>query len=519
MQLLIAAQLAALLALAAAPGAAAWPCDRLDAVGPFLYSEDESVVLTFTQFSRGADSVVYNVSCAPPSGWSSATAVMPAPFTGFEIAFDESPPLSMPAALDASCTVISFFGESAPWCARSNANCSAAPDPFWAGGSVHLVEVSHSDVGWLGTGMPSWGLPFPDLVDDTMNIAKSLDMMAADAAFSWQHECMLFLRCFVEMYPEREAELVARMAQGRFSIGGTFTEGLESTQLNELMARQMYTGRKWFVERYPGLVNGATVAFHQDGPLRALQAPQVWAKAGIRYLKSSRWSDGVVAWHGADDASRVLAMTEVHYGQANPTVADLELRLQQMGPLYRAAGLPPVAVQALGTDYSPPTNFSDFLSAWSSQPAQPAMTYSTFERALRALDVDAPNIKHVRGERPNLWYIEGAPPHHNLFTSLRDGARALPAAETWATFRSLVEGGFSISYPETELGVAWLNLTLNDHGIAGEPTPKNFSLPPWFVNEASPDQVRAAFRRHRLHLLALLNPVLALASRVKNSGI
>ena len=135
MQLLIAAQLAALLALAAAPGAAAWPCDRLDAVGPFLYSEDESVVLTFTQFSRGADSVVYNVSCAPPSGWSSATAVMPAPFTGFEIAFDESPPLSMPAALDASCTVISFFGESAPWCTRHSME-SWACEPSCAKGSA-----------------------------------------------------------------------------------------------------------------------------------------------------------------------------------------------------------------------------------------------------------------------------------------------------------------------------------------------------------------------------------------------
>ena len=73
---------------------------------------------------------------------------------------------------------------------------------------------------------------------------------------------------------------------------------------------------------------------------------------------------------------------------------------------------------------------------------------------------------------------------------MRNGARALPAAETWATFRSLVEGSFASSYPEATLATAWLNLTLNDHGIAGEPTPKNasFNLPEWFVNENSPDQ-------------------------------
>ena len=475
---------------ALAPAAASpAPCDVLDTAGPYLYSQDETVVLTFSVFSRSADAVVYNVTCAPPSGWSTATATMQAPFSSLSITFDERPPLTMPGSLEAGCTVIDFGAASAPWCARSTPTCSTPPDSWWAGGEVHLVEVSHSDVGWLGVGMPSWGLPYPDLIDDTMNIAASLDMMAKDPAFSWQHECMLFLRVFVEMYAEREAELVARIAEGRFDIGGTFTEGLESTQLNELMARQMYSGRKWFVERYPGLDSGV-VAFHQDGPLRAIQAPQVWAKSGMRYLKSSRWSDQVLAWHGADDDSSVLAMTEVHYGQANANVADLTHRLAQMGPLYRAAGLPPVGVQAVGTDYSPPTDFSAFVAAWNVQPrnATPVLRYGTFHSALKALDVGAPNLKHVRGERPDLWYIEGAPTHHRMFDSLRGGARALPAAETWATWRALVEGSFAASYPEATLGAAWLNLTLNDHGIAGEPTPKNFSLPSWFVNEASPDQ-------------------------------
>ena len=469
--------------------ALAYPCNVLDAVGPFLYSQDEKTVLTFSVFSSSPAAVIYNVTCSPPAGWATATATMAAPFEALSITFDEAPPLTMPGQLDATCTIIDFGSASAPWCAHSNPGCSIPPDTWWAGGAVHLVEVSHSDVGWLGTGMPSWGLPYPDLVDDTMNIAASLDMMAQDPAFAWQHECMLFLRCFVEMYPEREAELVARIAEGRFDIGATWTEGLESTQLNELMARQMYLGRKWFVERWPGL-NSAVVAFHQDGPLRAIQAPQVWRRSGVRYLKSSRWSDQVLSWCGADDDSCVLAMTEVHYGQANPDVADLTRRLAQMGPLYRAAGLPPVGVQAVGTDYSPPTNYSAFTSAWNAQPrnATPAMRYGTFHSALAALDVGAPNLKRVRGERPNLWYIEGAPPHHRMFESLRGGARSLPAAETWSVWRSLVEGSFATSYPEAELGTAWLNLTLNDHGIAGEPTPRNFSLPSWFVNEASPAQ-------------------------------
>ena len=30
-----------------------------------------------------------------------------------------------------------------------------------------------------------------------------------------------------------------------------------------VLARQMYVGRKWFVERYPDLTDSAVVAFHQ----------------------------------------------------------------------------------------------------------------------------------------------------------------------------------------------------------------------------------------------------------------
>lgn len=43
----------------------------------------------------------------------------------------------------------------------------------------------------------------------------------------------LFLRIYIEMYPEREEELLLRMSEGRFDIGGTFSEGYESSMLNE----------------------------------------------------------------------------------------------------------------------------------------------------------------------------------------------------------------------------------------------------------------------------------------------
>lgn len=176
-----------------------------------------------------------------------------------------------------TCDVINWGTASSPWC-RNASGCTAPPaalDSFWHNGTIMVLEVSHSDIFWLGNGN--------DMKVDSDNIAKALDMMKTDSEFAWQHECMVILRAFLAYYPDRRDELVQRMSEGRFDIGATFSEPLEETLYGELLVRQMYLGRKWFVDNFPG-VDSAVVAFHQDGPLRALQMPQIYAKAGVKYV-------------------------------------------------------------------------------------------------------------------------------------------------------------------------------------------------------------------------------------------
>ena len=89
------------------------------------------------------------------------------------------------------------------------------------------------------------------------------------------------------------------------------------------------------------------------------------------------------------------------------------------GRKVRGRGAAPASGAGVGStiDYSPPVNFSALLAGWANQTGPHAtMGYSTFRAALQALDVGAPNVRVVKGERPNLWYIEGCPPHHNLCT-------------------------------------------------------------------------------------------------------
>ena len=112
---------------AAAAMALSMGCDMLDVAGPYLYSQDERIVITFAAASRNATTTVYNVSCVGSSTWTHATAVMHAPYSSLQITFDESPPLAMPGYLDPTCTIISFGTGSPSWCATSNPDCTVKP--------------------------------------------------------------------------------------------------------------------------------------------------------------------------------------------------------------------------------------------------------------------------------------------------------------------------------------------------------------------------------------------------------
>ena len=426
--------------------------------------------------------------------------------------------------VDANCSFINFvadgteagtqfasglFGDG--WCAAAS-RCSPPPYPpsfaphsdvarFWssAGAAVHLIQVSHSDIFFLGAGN--------DVRTSVLEIAAALDIMNYQDAHGltprlrWNHECVLFVRAFVEFFPEREAELVRRMVGGQFDIGATFTEPFEQTLYNEILIRQLYEGRKWFTERYPE-VDSARVAFQQDSPAKALQMPQVYNKSGVRYFKGSRFGNAIFDW-AAPDGSSVLAFEQYDYAQADSVgnspyfSSDTVFRaMQRWQPQFAAAHAPPLLPVALGHDYRMPTLFDAplnglpgrakkaFMNEWTnvSGPAvfgaqAPRAVYSTVHSYLQQLDASraaaggggfTPRI--LRGERPNLWYAETTWTHHWLFQAQRAAARTLPAAEAFASFRAMVERSWD-SYPDEMLGSAWLNLTLADHGIGEQATP------------------------------------------------
>jgi alpha-mannosidase len=454
------------------------PCDL---TGDWFYD-----TVTVLRVNRATDTN-YHVSCVHSNcGWTIAAVTQ----EGFELVMSFDNGVAMAAVVSTDCNRLLWArGTGLPssklWCRVGLPADSCVEttinQTFWLPGKVHYLPVSHSDIGWLGLQ--------DDLQINRDYISMALDLMRQNDDFKWQHECMLFLRVWLEKFPEREAELVQRIKEGRFDIGGTFTEGYESTMPNEVLVRQVYQGRKWFVDRWPELADiGAQVAFHQDGPLRSLQTAQVFAKSGIKYLKFSRFSDRLFRWKSPDGSS-LLSFGQVHYCEGEGIqmpfkVTDVKSMMSYFEPQFQAHQLPPQFPFTDGCDYQAPQYQNGPFNDWNSLSNVPRIEYSLFSTFFKSVE-SVSDIEVVQGEKPNLWLYEACPPHHKMFEIFREAGRLLPIAEAlWSWHSVLVDS--PTKYPAQVLNDAWRNITLDDHGLAGEDVPFGDNLPSWIVNSNSP---------------------------------
>ena len=98
---------------------------------------------------------------------------------------------------------------------------------------------------------------------------------------------------------------------------------------------------------------------------------------------------------------------------------------------YANASMPSVFGATWGCDYAAPTELiPDLNKSWSAAGLEPLhVQYATFRQFFDRIDASNVDFKRVRGERPNLWWVEGAPTHHQTFADLRGAARTLPQVQ------------------------------------------------------------------------------------------
>jgi|GEM_PF-168507 len=367
---------------------------------------------------------------------------------------------------------VSMAGQRPRW--------SLADDRTWlldlAGGRIDLVSSSHQDVAWMDT--PEWCREHR--VDQIL--VPAIEMMERDPRYCFTMENMLNLVELLQRRPDLRSEIGKLVDEGRLEFGGTYNQPYESLLGGEQLIRQVYFGRRWLRKQFPG--RDTDFAFSVDVPGRSLQMQQILAKAGIRYFVTSRYHQGLFRWYSPDGSS-ILVYAHDHYGNYSGTIKekpteaerDLPAMLAPFAKDFAEHSIPPVFMALNSQDFEAPVDFGPLIDHWSKQgliatmdgkPVDaPALAYSSTKALFKSLDQPGSKPRKLEGERPNMWlYIHG-PTHCDSIHDQREAARLLPVAETFATFRALVEGSF-VTYPQQRLADGWLATLYPDHGFGGK---------------------------------------------------
>lgn len=342
---------------------------------------------------------------------------------------------------------------------------------YFKNGSVSFISSSHQDIAWMDS------IAACEKFRDEKMISPALEIMKKDPDYCFRVEDALSLREYLHRHPDRYTDILTYTKQGRLEWGGTYTMPYESMYDGEALIRQTYLGRKWLQKTLPGC--DFTIACNEDVPGRAMQMPQILAKAGIRYLEISRHEAGIYRWY-SPDGSHVLMYTPGHYDGSGRDIWDVKTDEQKKAGLlahlnaweiyFKTNRFRPVLPVLISTDWAEPREFSSFFSYWNrSAKAEglPRLGYASSLATFKALDAPGARYEKLTGERPNVWlYIHG-PTHEHALTASRKACRTLTAAEKFAAIDATIHHTFA-AYPQQKLTAAWEEAIYPDHGWGGK---------------------------------------------------
>lgn len=340
------------------------------------------------------------------------------------------------------------------------------PQPALTADAVHILCSSHNDLGWRGT-------PEHHLGVQRNVIRQSLARLAVDPEYRFNLEMALSLQHFLE-HPTTtaaEKEAVLRFCrEGRLHVGASWSQPPESSVADEVLARNFLLGRNWL----KSLGIDSTVYWNVDTPGRALQIGQVCQQAGVKYLVLSRHTYGPQRWRSPDGSS-VVAWSP--WGDAyfwgmkanllgpNPDAGILNRVHQAVEAMSKVVPSRDASL-LFSIDECGPQNADALIRAWNqAKPAGPKMAYSTMPVFLERATANH-ELPITYGEQPDVWMYEFHPGHRRSYDAWRRAGERLPAAETWASIRALVEQTWS-NYPAAKVQTAWRETLTMDHAWRG----------------------------------------------------
>jgi alpha-mannosidase len=342
---------------------------------------------------------------------------------------------------------------------------------YFTKGKIHIVSSSHQDIAWMNT--PKKCIEFRDV----NMITPALKRMRENSEFKFCVENAMNLYEYLERHPDRFEEIKKFTESGQLEWGANYNQPYEGMYDGEALIRQTYLGKKRLQKMIPG--GNYTCAWDEDVPARVLQRPQMFAKAGVKYLQFSRFEPGLYNWY-SPDGSYISCWTPGQYecsgrpirnarNEAERTEAFIEM-LTNWNDYYKQRELAPDFVHVSSHDFSKPLNYDEYFSEWNKKvdTGESDMPYINYSTGAIAIEAAVRNGKpdSIMGERPNVWlYIHG-PGHEKALKASRYASRRLVTAEKFATFDAMLKNDFS-NYPQKELTKGWEDAIFADHGWGG----------------------------------------------------
>ncbi len=365
---------------------------------------------------------------------------------------------------------------------------SASASSYFEGGTINLIQGSHSDIGWRDGSII-------ETQKDNHILDAAITLAQQDSTFKKDMEDTLRFKQYMDNRPQSQVDALKDMVNaGRFEFGASYSSPYEDILSGELMARQFYFGRKGFRATFPK--QDTITYWNQDVPGRGLQMSQLLRKAGVLYEFTSRYYNSVpgvpnnsIAKWASPDGSSVLVLAYAHYGQYDygnfgeaiidmNSIPSIKEHVDKWDDYFSSHKLPKQLPLFLSRDDRTPRDFREQIAAWNkwaSANGYPTMRYATMSQAIDQIAAgDLSSVDTISGGRPNLWLYEAAPTNHIPLSYQRDGSRLAAAAETFCTIRAIQESSFR-NYPQKTLCQVWQNLSWACHGWAKQTTVEEFT--------------------------------------------
>jgi hypothetical protein len=296
--------------------------------------------------------------------------------------------------------------------------------------------------------------------------------------------------CFVEYYPQRKAELIRRIKEGRVFVSPYLCNSLWAFQSVEGAIRTFYPARR--LERDWGI--SIDIAEHIEEPSLPWGTASILAGCGIRWLSAPFYSydstfsglkNPPLFFLEGPDGNKIRVVMDTwasnksSYTQGVHLLRNPDTIVKEWLPHYKSLGgaYPLRAILASGThgDISPGSGnqargFADAIAKYNCEPGpRPKLINSALPQFCRAVD-DAqaktpfmPTLRGCFGHSWDLWPVSLA----KYAADMRQAERAFLAAEALVSVASLRYPDISKQTQKDREQAEWYWSMLSDHAWNG----------------------------------------------------